>query len=112
MPVAGTIFKRFDTNKLFVMTCQDVVERFHLCLSLLFVVAEVKSQHLKLHILLLKCSSGCPSHHQRKICIWGHLMMAERNWARSYHKPVDLLQVKKARVRIGSKAYLNARTIA
>jgi len=39
---AGTIFKRFDTNKLFVMTCQDVVERFHLCLSLLFVVAEVR----------------------------------------------------------------------
>ena len=37
---AGTIFKRFDTTKLFVMTCQDVVERFHLCLSLLFVVAE------------------------------------------------------------------------
>ena len=42
MPVTGTIFKRFDTNKLFVMTCQDVVERFHLCLSLLFVVAEVE----------------------------------------------------------------------
>lgn len=37
---AGTIFKRFDSTKLFVMTCQDVVERFHLCLSLLFVVAE------------------------------------------------------------------------
>lgn len=37
---AGTIFKRFDTAKLFMMTCQDVVERFHLCLALLFVAAE------------------------------------------------------------------------
>ena len=37
---AGTIFKRFDSSKLFTMTCQDVVERFHLCLSLLFVLAE------------------------------------------------------------------------
>lgn len=37
---AGTVFKRFDTTKLFVMTCQDVVERFHLSLSLGFVLAE------------------------------------------------------------------------
>ncbi len=37
---AGTIFKRFDTGKLFTLTCQDVTERFHLGLSLLFVVVE------------------------------------------------------------------------
>ena len=36
----GTIFKRFDTNKLFTVTCQDVVERFHLGLAMLFVMAE------------------------------------------------------------------------
>ena len=37
---AGTIFKRFDTTKLFTVTCQDVVERFHLGLAMLFVMAE------------------------------------------------------------------------
>ena len=37
---AGTIFKRFDAGKLFTLTCQDVAERFHLALSLLFVVVE------------------------------------------------------------------------
>ena len=37
---AGTIFKRFDAGKLFTLTCQDVAERFHLGLSLLFVVVE------------------------------------------------------------------------
>ena len=36
----GTIFKRFDTAKLFTVTCQDVVERFHLGLAMLFVIAE------------------------------------------------------------------------
>lgn len=36
----GTIFKRFDTTKLFTVTCQDVVERFHLGLAMLFVIAE------------------------------------------------------------------------
>jgi len=39
-PRAGTIFKRFDAGKLFTLTCQDVAERFHLALSLLFVVVE------------------------------------------------------------------------
>ena len=29
---AGTVFKRFDASKLFALTCQDVVERFHLLL--------------------------------------------------------------------------------
>lgn len=56
---AGTIFKRFDSNKLFVMTCQDVVERFHLCLSLLFVVAEEmdnSSTWVPNASLLWKCS--------------------------------------------------------
>lgn len=38
---AGTVFKRFDPAKLFVLVGQDVTERFHLLLSLLFVVVEV-----------------------------------------------------------------------
>lgn len=38
---AGTVFKRFDPTKLFVLVGQDVTERFHLLLSLLFVVVEV-----------------------------------------------------------------------
>jgi hypothetical protein len=38
--LAGTIFKRFDPAKLFVLVCQDVTERFHLLLSLLFVLVE------------------------------------------------------------------------
>lgn len=37
---AGTVFKRFDATKLFALTCQDVVERFHLVLALAFVLAE------------------------------------------------------------------------
>ena len=32
--------KRWDTSKLFSLTCQDVVERFHLALVLAFVVVE------------------------------------------------------------------------
>lgn len=36
----GTVFKRFDTTKLYNLTCQDVVERFHLFAVLAFVVAE------------------------------------------------------------------------
>ena len=39
---AGTIFKRFDPAKLFVLVGQDVTERFHLLLSLCFVVVEVR----------------------------------------------------------------------
>ncbi|KAK9813486.1 hypothetical protein WJX73_001775 [Symbiochloris irregularis] len=38
--VKGTVFKRFDATKLFALTCQDVVERFHLVLALSFVLAE------------------------------------------------------------------------
>lgn len=34
------MFKRFDATKLFSLTCQDVVERFHLMLALAFVLAE------------------------------------------------------------------------
>lgn len=30
--------KRFDSSKLFKLACQDVVERFHLLISLLFVL--------------------------------------------------------------------------
>ncbi|EIE21001.1 DUF747-domain-containing protein [Coccomyxa subellipsoidea C-169] len=38
--IKGTVFKRFDPTKLFVLVGQDVTERFHLLLSLLFVVVE------------------------------------------------------------------------
>ncbi|KAK9908256.1 hypothetical protein WJX75_004929 [Coccomyxa subellipsoidea] len=38
--IKGTVFKRFDPAKLFVLVGQDVTERFHLLLSLLFVVVE------------------------------------------------------------------------
>ena len=44
MCCAGTIFKRFDPSKLFVLVGQDVTERFHLLLSLCFVVVEVREQ--------------------------------------------------------------------
>lgn len=36
----GTVFKRFDSSKLYNLTCQDVTERFHLLTALAFVVAE------------------------------------------------------------------------
>ena len=39
---AGTIFKRFDPGKLFVLVGQDVTERFHLLLSVCFVLVEVR----------------------------------------------------------------------
>ncbi|KFM29027.1 TAPT1-like protein [Auxenochlorella protothecoides] len=38
--IKGTVFKRFDAGKLYNLTCQDVVERFHLILILAFVVVE------------------------------------------------------------------------
>eukprot|EP00887_Chlorella_sp_A99_P006432 scaffold3.g6432.t1 len=38
--IKGTVLKRFDASKLFVLACQDVVERFHLFLILGFVLAE------------------------------------------------------------------------
>ncbi|KAK9811731.1 hypothetical protein WJX72_009226 [[Myrmecia] bisecta] len=38
--IKGTVFKRYDPTKLFQLTCQDVVERFHLLLTLMFVLAE------------------------------------------------------------------------
>ena len=34
------MLKRFDPNKLFVLACQDVVERFHLLVVLGFVLVE------------------------------------------------------------------------
>jgi hypothetical protein len=36
------VFKRFDPGKLFVLVGQDVTERFHLLLSVCFVVVEVR----------------------------------------------------------------------
>ena len=38
--MTGTVLKRFDPSKLFSLACQDMVERFHLVISLLFVVVE------------------------------------------------------------------------
>ena len=38
--IPGTVLKRFDSNKLYVLACQDVVERFHLLITLSFVVVE------------------------------------------------------------------------
>ncbi|KAL0038272.1 hypothetical protein WJX77_000041 [Trebouxia sp. C0004] len=38
--IKGTVMKRFDSSKLFKLACQDVVERFHLLISLLFVLVE------------------------------------------------------------------------
>ncbi|KAK9832284.1 hypothetical protein WJX74_005365 [Apatococcus lobatus] len=40
MEIKGTVLKRFDPSKLFSLACQDMVERFHLVISLLFVVVE------------------------------------------------------------------------
>ncbi len=40
MPCAGTIFKRFDPSKLFILVGQDVTERFHLLLTMVFVAVE------------------------------------------------------------------------
>ena len=37
---AGTVLKRFDSSKLFKLTCSDIVERFHLLVSLSFVLVE------------------------------------------------------------------------
>eukprot|EP00884_Botryococcus_braunii_P003394 jgi/Botrbrau1/13055/Bobra.0187s0017.1 len=34
------VFKRYDTRALFNLTCQDAIERFHMCLALLFVLVE------------------------------------------------------------------------
>lgn len=38
--IKGTVLKRFDTTKLFVLACQDIVERFHLYIILSFVLVE------------------------------------------------------------------------
>lgn len=38
--IKGTVFKRFDPVKLFTLTKQDIVERFHMMVALAFVLAE------------------------------------------------------------------------
>jgi hypothetical protein len=38
--IKGTVLKRFDPTKLFVLACQDIVERFHLYIILSFVLVE------------------------------------------------------------------------
>ena len=51
--------KRFDSSKLFKLACQDVVERFHLLISLLFVLVRntVAIVGLALATCLLACWS-------------------------------------------------------
>jgi len=38
--IKGTVFKRYDPTKIFTLTCQDIVERFHLYIIMLFVLVE------------------------------------------------------------------------
>ena len=38
--IKGTVLKRFDSTRLYILACQDVVERFHLIAVLLFVIVE------------------------------------------------------------------------
>ncbi len=38
--IKGTVFKRFDPTKIFTLTCQDIVERFHLYVIMSFVLVE------------------------------------------------------------------------
>ena len=38
--IKGTVFKRFDPTKIFTLTCQDIIERFHLYVILSFVLVE------------------------------------------------------------------------
>lgn len=38
--IKGTIFKKYDSHKLWALTCQDIVERAHLLAALAFVAAE------------------------------------------------------------------------
>lgn len=54
--------KRFDSTKLFKLACQDVVERFHLLISLLFVL--VSSQTC----LLPACNAALLHHAQFLYC--------------------------------------------
>lgn len=58
--IKGTIFKRYDAHKLLTLTRQDVVERFHLLLTLAFVVCEDAQDGLSPARLwaLLRCASA------------------------------------------------------
>lgn len=38
--IKGTVLKRFDSTRLYILACQDTVERFHLIAVLLFVIVE------------------------------------------------------------------------
>lgn len=55
--IKGTVFKRYDAHKLMTLTKQDVVERFHLALTLAFVVCEEAQDGLVMPRLyeLLRC---------------------------------------------------------
>ena len=49
--------KRFDSSKLFKLACQDVVERFHLLISLLFVL--VRNTVAVVGLALATCLLAC-----------------------------------------------------
>ena len=48
--------KRFDSTKLFKLACQDVVERFHLLISLLFVLVSIPA------CFVPACGAALPYH--------------------------------------------------
>ena len=56
--------KRFDSSKLFKLACQDVVERFHLLISLLFVLVRNASAVAK--IALAPCLLACLLEHDQQ----------------------------------------------
>ena len=63
--IKGTVLKRYDPTKLFVLVCQDVVERFHLFVILSFVLVEEMS------------GTGQPLPSVRLLCQCGYVMLAE-----------------------------------
>ena len=42
----SAVFKKFDKNNLFQLSCSDVRERFHLCVLLLVVVVQTMKEYL------------------------------------------------------------------
>ena len=57
--IKGTVLKRFDPTKLYVLACQDIVERFHILVVLSFVLVEEMSgtgETVPSKRLLFQCS--------------------------------------------------------
>lgn len=53
--------KKFDSTKLFKLACQDVVERFHLLISLLFVLVR-RTNYCKSHTVETQLSVRLVEH--------------------------------------------------